>query len=39
MGVKKGDRALRRELDGALDRNKDEIDRLLRDYHVPLIAW
>jgi mxaJ protein len=38
MGVRKGDRALRRELDAALDRNKDAIDRLLRDYHVPLLA-
>jgi len=38
MGVRKGNRALRRDLDGALDRNKDAIDRILRDYHVPLIA-
>jgi mxaJ protein len=37
MGVRKGDRKLRRELDAALDRNRDAIAKLLREFHVPLI--
>jgi mxaJ protein len=37
MGVRKEDRALRRELDDVLERNRDEIRRLLETYGVPLI--
>ena len=36
MGVRRGDRALRRELDAALERNRAAIARVLADYHVPL---
>jgi mxaJ protein len=36
MGVRRGDRALRRELDAALERNRAAIVRVLAEYHVPL---
>ena len=36
LGVRKEDKALLGDLDGALERRKKEIDRLLRDYGVPL---
>ncbi|NUS38940.1 MAG: quinoprotein dehydrogenase-associated putative ABC transporter substrate-binding protein [Lysobacter sp.] len=35
MGVRREDRALRRELDAALERNRDAIARILDAYHVP----
>ena len=35
MGVRRDDRALRRELDRALLRNHDAIQRILDEYHVP----
>jgi mxaJ protein len=35
MGVRRDDRALRRELNRALERNRDAIARILHDYHVP----
>jgi mxaJ protein len=38
MGLRREDRALRRELDGALARNREAIDRILDAYHVPRIA-
>jgi mxaJ protein len=37
MGARRGDRALRRELDAALDRNRDAISRILAEYHVPIV--
>jgi mxaJ protein len=37
MGVRKGNRALRRELDGALERNRDAVNALLHEYHIPLL--
>jgi mxaJ protein len=37
MGVRKEDRALRRELDDVLERNRDEIRMLLETFGVPLI--
>jgi mxaJ protein len=38
MGVRKGERALRAELDQALARNREAIDRILTEYGVPLVA-
>ena len=38
MGVRREDRALRRELDAALERNRDAIARILDAYHVPRVA-
>jgi mxaJ protein len=38
MGVRRDDRALRRELDRALARNRDAIGRILDAYHVPRVA-
>ena len=38
MGVRREDRALRRELDAALARNRAAIDRILDDFHVPRVA-
>lgn len=37
MGVRRDDRALRRELDRALARNRDAIQRILDEYHVPRV--
>jgi mxaJ protein len=37
MGVRKEDRALRRELDDVLERNRDAIRKLLGEYGVPMI--
>jgi mxaJ protein len=37
MGVRKEDRALRRELDSVLERNKAKVETLLRSYGVPLL--
>jgi mxaJ protein len=37
MGVRREDRALRRELDRALARNRDAIQRILDQYHVPRV--
>jgi mxaJ protein len=37
MAVRKDDLALRRRLDEALEKRRPEIDRLLRDYGVPLV--
>jgi mxaJ protein len=38
MGVRRDDRALRRELDAALERNHDAIAKILDAYHVPRVA-
>jgi mxaJ protein len=38
MGVRRDDRALRRELDAALERNRDAIAKILDAYHVPRVA-
>jgi len=38
MGLRRDDRALRRELDRALTRNRDAIDRILDAYHVPRVG-
>jgi mxaJ protein len=38
MGVRREDRALRRELDAALERNRAAIGKILDDYHVPRVA-
>ena len=38
MGLRRDDRTLRRELDRALARNREAIDRILDDYHVPRVA-
>jgi mxaJ protein len=38
MGVRKEDRALRRELDEVLTRQSERIQRLLRHYSVPTVA-
>jgi mxaJ protein len=38
MGVRRDDRALRRELDRALERNRDAIVKILGAYHVPQLA-
>ena len=37
IGVTRGQKALRDELDGALDKRKAEIDSILRDYAVPRV--
>lgn len=38
MGVKKGNRALKTQLEEALDRRQAEIRKILEDYGVPLLA-
>lgn len=38
-GVRRGDDALRDELDAVLERRRDEIDAILRSYGVPLVGW
>ncbi|MGN2248641.1 quinoprotein dehydrogenase-associated putative ABC transporter substrate-binding protein [Frateuria sp. GZRe14] len=38
MGLRRDDRALRRELDQALARNRGAIDRILDAYHVPRVS-
>ena len=38
MGVRKEDRALRRELNGILRRRAADIARILDEYHVPRVA-
>ena len=38
VGVRKDDGALKDLIDGALDRHRAEIERLLQDYRVPLVA-
>jgi len=38
MGVRRGDTALKTELDGVLDRRRDDIRNVLEDYGVPLVA-
>jgi hypothetical protein len=38
MGVKRGNAALRGELDRVLARRRGEIDAVLRRFHVPLIG-
>ena len=38
MGVRREDRALRRELDAALERNRDAIAKILDAYHVPRVT-
>lgn len=38
MGVRRDDRAQRRELDRALERNRATIQKIFDDYHVPRIA-
>jgi len=38
MGVRKGERALRAELDQALARNREAIAQILAEYRVPLVA-
>lgn len=37
MGVRRGDETLKREIDAVLERRRDEIERILRDYDVPLL--
>jgi mxaJ protein len=37
MAVRKDDRALRRELDRALERHRAEIGAILAEYHVPVV--
>jgi mxaJ protein len=37
LGVRKGDTALKAELDRILDRRKGDIEKILRDYGVPLV--
>ena len=37
MGVRKGDRALREELDGILERRREDIEALLDQYGVPRV--
>lgn len=37
MGVRPGDTTLERELERILARRRDEIHRILEDYHVPLV--
>lgn len=37
MGVRREDTALRDELDGVLERRADEVDAILREYHVPVV--
>jgi mxaJ protein len=37
MGVKKGNQALKRDLEGALDRRQADIRKILEDYGVPLM--
>lgn len=38
IGVRRGDEALKAELEAALDRRKDEVRRILQDYGVPLVG-
>lgn len=38
MGVRKGDDALRDRVQAVLDRRRDDIQAILRRYHVPLVA-
>jgi quinoprotein dehydrogenase-associated probable ABC transporter substrate-binding protein len=38
IGVRRSDRALRERLDSALVRRRADIDRILRDYGVPVVA-
>jgi hypothetical protein len=38
MGVRKDDVALRRRLDGALEKLRPQVRRILKDYGVPLVA-
>jgi mxaJ protein len=37
MGVRRGDRALRDELDAAIERRRNDIDAVLAAYHVPRV--
>src|SRR5207237_5940079 len=37
MGVKKGNQALKRDLDGIIDRRQPEIRAILEDYGIPLM--
>jgi mxaJ protein len=38
MAVRKDDRALRREVDRALEHHRDEIARILSQFHVPVVT-
>jgi quinoprotein dehydrogenase-associated probable ABC transporter substrate-binding protein len=38
VGVKRGNKALRDEIDGALSRHKEDISRILDEYHVPRVT-
>jgi hypothetical protein len=38
LGVRRGEAAWRNELQGALDRHRIDIDRLLRAYGVPIVG-
>jgi len=38
MGVRKEDRALRRELDDVLERRRDEVRKILTDYGIPVLS-
>jgi mxaJ protein len=38
MGVRRGDTTFRSELEGVLDRRRDEIRKVLEDYGVPLVS-
>jgi mxaJ protein len=38
MATRRGDRALRDEIDAALERRRQEIDAILDEYHVPRVA-
>jgi mxaJ protein len=37
MGVRRGDKALKEELDGIIDRRRADIDAILAEYHVPRV--
>jgi mxaJ protein len=37
MGVRRGDRALRDELDAAIERRRNDIDAVLAAYQVPRV--
>jgi mxaJ protein len=38
MAVRKDDRALRRELNRAIERRRADIDAILAAYHVPVLS-
>jgi mxaJ protein len=38
VGVRRGETALKEQIDAILERRRDDIARLLAEYHVPLVA-